>query len=158
MSICAHTPVSTAEIWKKKFLIFLKASLSFNRMTYLLFRLCLNISFILFLFHKRTARSVLVGWKTKKCTLPCPLLHFSSSLFTQNVLWETKEMAFPRPSIKNILGNMRSDSLFWSAFRALAFLPVCTPSKSLAMPLHAPKTIFWRRSKGPKDSYNSLVI
>ena len=50
---------------KRMFLNFLKAFLSFNRMTYLLFRingcLCLNISFILFLFHKRTARGVLVG-------------------------------------------------------------------------------------------------
>ena len=73
-----------------------------------------------------------------------PPTAFFLYLSTQNVLRETQEMAFPRPSIKNILGKMRPESLFWSAFRALAFLPVRTPSKSLAMPLHAPKTIFWR--------------
>ena len=50
-------------------------------------------------------------------------------------------MAFTRPSIKNIVGNLRSDSLFWSAFRALDFLLARPASKSLAMPLHGPKTI-----------------
>ena len=53
-----------------------------------------------------------------------------------------KKRHFPDLQFKNILGNMRPDSLFWSSFRALTFLPVRTPSKSLAMPLHAPKTIF----------------
>ena len=95
---------------ERLFLNFLKAFLSFNRMTYLLFRingcLCLNISFILFLFHKRTARSVLVGWKTKKMypSLPPTAFFFVlicskcsvgnarngiSETFDLKTLWET---------------------------------------------------------------------
>ena len=30
-----------------------------------------SILFILLLFHKQTARNVIMWWKTKKCTLPC---------------------------------------------------------------------------------------
>ena len=62
---------------------------------------------------------------------------------------ETQEMAFLRLSIKNILGNIRPDSLFWSAR---------TPSKSLAMPLHAPKRFSEDDLKVPKIVYSSLVI
>ena len=53
---------------------------------------------------------------------------------------------------------MRPDALFWSAFCALAFLPVRTPSKSLAMPLHARKRFSEDDPKVPKIVYNSLVI
>ena len=96
--------------------------------------------------------------KNEKMYPSLPPTAFFLYLSTQNVLRETQEMAFPRPSIKNILGNIRSDSLFWSAFRALAFLPARTPSKSLAMALHAPKRFSEEDPKVPKIVYSSLVI
>ena len=67
-------------------------------------------------------------------------------------------MAFLRLSIKNILGNIRPDSLFWSAFRALAFLPVRTPS-NLSLWHFMPRKRFSEDDpKVPKIVYNSLVI
>ena len=142
----------TAEIWKKEY--FWISWKHFYHLlaliTYLLFRiiwvLCLNISFILFLFHKRTARSVLVGWKTKN------LLIYSkcSAGNAGNGISET--------SIKNILGNMRSDSLFWRAFRALAFL-LCVHLQNLSLCPFMPRKRFSEDdTKVPKIVYNSLVI
>ena len=59
----------------------------------------------------KTARNVIVGWKTKKCT-----------------------------NLKLFLGSIPIDiPLPWSAFGALTFLPARTPSKSKATPLiHIP--------------------
>ena len=59
----------------------------------------------------KTARNVIVGWKTKKCT-----------------------------NLKLFLGSIPIDTpLPWSAFGALTFLPARTPSKSKATPLiHIP--------------------
>ena len=55
----------------------------------------------------KTARNVIVGWKTKKCT-----------------------------NLKLFLGSIPIDTpLPWSAFGALTFLPARTPSKSKATPL-----------------------
>ena len=93
----------------------------------------------------------------KNVPIPAPYCIFLRAYLLKMFCGKRNKWHFQDLQFKNILGNMRPDSLFWSAFRALTFLPVRTPSKSLAMPLHAPKTIFWRWSKGPKDSVQITV-
>ena len=93
----------------------------------------------------------------KNVPFPAPYCIFLRTYLLTMFCGKRKNRHFPDLQFKNIPGNMGPDSLFWSAFRALAFLPVRTPSKSLAMPLHAPKSIFWRWSKGPKDSVQFIV-
>lgn len=44
--------------------------------------LCVSAPFILLLFHKQTPRNHIVGWKTKKCTLPSPITTFSFIFFS----------------------------------------------------------------------------
>ena len=86
--------------------------------------LCVSISFILFiLFHKRTARNVIVGWKTKKCALHCPHRIFLRVYLVQ---MSSKKA-----------GNGISGTLNWkfsegvcSQTPSLTFLPVRKPSKS----------------------------
>ena len=93
----------------------------------------------------------------KNVPFPAPYYIFLRAYLLKMFCGKRKKWHFQDLQFKNILGNMRPDSLFWSAFRALTFLPERTPSKSLAMPFHAPKTIFWRWSKGPKDSVQITV-
>ena len=66
---------------------FLKRFLSINRNEWYIFGIilvffaCARISFILLLFHKRSAINVIMGWNTNKCTfLCCPRQHSFSSM------------------------------------------------------------------------------
>ena len=127
MSIYAHTPVRTAEIWKKDF--FKISWKHFYHVIAWLFYffvlygcLCLNVSFILFLFHKQMARSVFDGMKNEKnVPFPAPYCIFLRTYLLKMFFGKRRKWHFRDLEFKNILGNMRPDSLFWSAFRRSNF-------------------------------------
>ena len=67
------------------------------------------------------------------------LPHFSSYSFTLLSCGKRRKWHFRDLKFKNVLENMPSDHLFWSAFRVPTFFPERTPSKSHATPLHWPR-------------------
>ena len=82
----------------------------------------------------------------KNVPFPAPYCIFLRTYLLKMFFGKRGKWHFRDLEFKNILGNMRPDSLFWSAFRALIFLPVRT--KSL---------IVWPWQEGLKLSFWAIL-
>ena len=97
--------------------------------------------------------------KTKtNVPFPAPYCIFLRTYLLKMFCGKRKKRHFPDLQFKNILGNMRPDSLFWSAFRALTFL-LCAHLQNLLLCPLMPRNRFSEDDpKVPKIVYNSLLI
>ena len=89
----------------------------------------------------KTARNVIVGWKTKTCTILCPPHSVFLRIYVLKMSrGKRRKWHFQDRKLKNFLREyIHRHPLVWSAFGDLTFLSARTPSKSKATPLiHIP--------------------
>ena len=105
---------------------------------------CVGVEFVdgsLPCSDSKTAGNVIVGWKTKTCTILCPPHSVFLRIYVVKMSrGKRRKWHFQDRKLKNFLREYtHRHPLVWSAFGDLTFLPARTPSKSKATPLiHIP--------------------
>ena len=105
---------------------------------------CVGVEFVdgsLPCSDSKTTGNVIVGWKTKTCTILCPPHSVFLRIYVVKMSrGQRRKWHFQDRKLKNFLREYtHRHPLVWSAFGDLTFLPAPTPSKSKATPLiHTP--------------------